>query len=125
MNFPLQGNLHQGQNIFSYDSRGRQCVPYCLSFFMHTLPKSLSANVWHATDIDRILHVGDYIYKYSKSVKQLQHEYLLILNDVPRYICYKDKTFSWSIRKHILVTYQIITVNLIILNNYNASMTAV
>lgn len=78
-------------------------------FHAHTTKTFECKCMGHATDIDRILHVEDYIYKYSKSVSQLQHEYLLILNDVPRYICYTDKTFSWSIRKHILVTYQIIT----------------
>lgn len=40
---------------------------------------------------------------------QLQHEYLL-LNDVSRYICFKNKALSLSIRKkHTSVTYQIIT----------------
>lgn len=29
--FPLQGNFHQGQDLFSFDSRGKQCC--CLSFF--------------------------------------------------------------------------------------------
>ena len=98
MNFPLHGNLHQGQDIFSDDSRGRQCVPCCLSFFLLTLLKPFSVNIWHESDLDKVLHVGDYIYKYSKSIVQLQNEYLL-LNDVPRYICFKDKAFSWSVRK--------------------------
>ena len=29
----LQGGIHQGDEIFSPDSRGHQCLPCCLVFF--------------------------------------------------------------------------------------------
>lgn len=42
LNFPIRGKIHQGDDIFSLDSRGRQCVSCCLSFFLNVMIKPLN-----------------------------------------------------------------------------------
>lgn len=97
-NFPLKGTIHQGDDAFSDNSRGRQCVPCCLSFFVYNELHPLQTKEWHAIDLDRILYIGDFVYRYTKSLLQQQHKYLL-LNDLPKYIILEEKGLSWSIRK--------------------------
>lgn len=96
--FPLQGNVHQGQDMFSYDSRGKQCVPCCLSIFLQTLLNPLKSKVWNANDVDNILIVGDYIYKCLVDAIGSQHDFLLV-RDLPKYLTLQNKAYSWKVRK--------------------------
>lgn len=50
--FPIRGKIHQGDDIFSLDSRGRQCASCCLSFFLNVMIKPLNSKTWCSDDLD-------------------------------------------------------------------------
>ena len=55
----LQGSIHQGDEIFSHDSRGRQCLPCCLA-----VQKRICTNMWNVNNMNEILFAGDKLYEY-------------------------------------------------------------
>lgn len=75
LNFPIRGKIHQGDEIFSVDSRGRQCVSCCLSFFLNVMIKPLNSKTWCSDDLDTVLYIGDYIYRHSKKHMKHHEEY--------------------------------------------------
>ena len=60
----LQGSIHQGDEIFSPDSRGRQCLPW------------ICTNMWNVNNMNEILFAGDKLYKYAKKSSKTYHDYL-------------------------------------------------
>ena len=67
-------------------------------FFLQEMSKSMFSNVGHATELDDILYVGDFIYKYCRNQMKQNHDYLLV-SDLPKYIQLRNKAFSWNERK--------------------------
>ena len=72
----LQGSIHQGYEIFSPDSRGRQCLPCCLVFLVKALQKRICTNMWNVNNMNEILFAGDKLYKYAKKNSKTYHDYL-------------------------------------------------
>ena len=62
----VQGSIHQGDEIFSPDSRGRQCLPCCLVFLVKAVQKRICTNMWNVNNMNEILFAGDKLYKYAK-----------------------------------------------------------
>ena len=60
----LQGSIHQGDEIFSHDSRGRQCLPCCLVFLVKAVQKKICTNMWNVNNMKEILFAGDKLYEY-------------------------------------------------------------
>ena len=60
----LQGSIHQGDEIFSHDSRGRQCLPCCLVFLVKAVQKRICTNMWNVNNMNEILLAGDKLYEY-------------------------------------------------------------
>ena len=60
----LQGSIHQGDEIFSPDSRGHQCLPCCLVFLVKAVQKRICTNMWNVNNMKEILFVGDKLYEY-------------------------------------------------------------
>ena len=58
----LQGSIHQGDEIFSPDSRGRQCLPCCLVFLVKAIQKRICTNMWNVNNMNEILFAGDKLY---------------------------------------------------------------
>ena len=60
----LQGGIHQTDEIFSHDSRGRQCLPCCLVFLVKAVQKRSCTNMWNVNNMNEILFAGDKLYEY-------------------------------------------------------------
>ena len=60
----LQGSIHQGDEIFSPDSRGRQCLPCLLVFLVKAVQKRICTNMWNVNNMNEILFAGDKLYEY-------------------------------------------------------------
>ena len=72
----LQGSIHQGDEIFSPDSRGRQCLPCCLVFLVKAIQKRICTNMWNVKNMNEILFAGDKLYKYANKNSKTYHDYL-------------------------------------------------
>ena len=72
----LQGSIHQGDEIFSPDSRGRQCLPCCLLFLIKGVLKRICTNMWNVNNMNEILFAGDKLYKYANKNSKTYHDYL-------------------------------------------------
>ena len=94
----LQGSIHQGDSIFSPASRGKQCMPCSISFLTHFFIKPVTTNNWNIEDMDQILYMGDYIYKFTKNSMHVTHEYLQI-NEMPSLLQIAGTTLSWRVTK--------------------------
>lgn len=46
--FPIQGTFHQGDELFSFESRGRQCLPCCTVFLIKLHMKPFISSEWVA-----------------------------------------------------------------------------
>ena len=60
----LQGGIHQGDEIFSPDSRGHQCLPCCLVFLVKAVQKRICTNMWNVNNMNEILFAGDKLHEY-------------------------------------------------------------
>ena len=98
----LQGNIHQGDEIFSPDSRGRQCLPYFLVFLVKAVQKRICTNMWNVNNMSEILYAGDKLYKYAKKNSKTYHDYLEPC-DLPSYFSLDNQHYHWKVKKnHIL-----------------------
>ena len=62
----LQGSIHQGDEIFSHDSRGSRCLPCCLVFLVKAVQKRICTSMWNVNNMNEILFAGDKLYKYKR-----------------------------------------------------------
>ena len=70
--FIVSATLHQGDVVFSKQSRGRQCVANALCSILHA---TIGPPVrWQPEDIDKILNMGDTLYT---SIRNKRNNYLL------------------------------------------------
>lgn len=92
----VQGTVHQGSDIFSNQSRGRQCVGNAKmsSVYRHVSSKSLID--WNSGDVDYLLHKGDELYKHT--YKFCNSTYLQP-SELPCYICFEGQRVKCSIVK--------------------------
>lgn len=63
----VSADFCQGDVRFFDSSRGRQCVPNCITFLMKTLLKIIDE--FNETDINIILIKGDMLYKKKYMLK--------------------------------------------------------
>ena len=96
--FPLQGNFHQGNELFSFNSRGRQCLPCCVVFLIKLYAKDLKIYRWKSVDLDLILFQGDYLYKFAKQFIRDQRHYFEP-HDLPSFIKIDHKFYMWKVKK--------------------------
>ena len=97
-NFPIQGTFHQGDELFSFESRGRQCLPCCTVFLIRLYMRPFIRSKWHAKDLDEILIQGDYVYNFVKKSLNSLRSYLEP-QDLPPFI-HIDKTYyNWKVKK--------------------------
>ena len=99
----LQGSIHQGDEILSHDSRGRQCLPCCVVFLVKAIQKRICTNMWNVNNMNEILFAGDKLYKYAKKNSKTYHDYLEPC-DLPSYFSLDNQHYHWRVKKnyHIL-----------------------
>ena len=86
----IKGNFHQGAEIFSEVSRGKQCVANSL---IALCLLSTKTSVCSSSDIDTILMLGDEMYRYIIQNSKSSYEYLELC-DIPKYFKINEKSFS-------------------------------
>lgn len=96
--FPIQGTFHQGDELFSFESRGRQCLPCCTVFLIKLYMKPFISSQWVAKDLDEILIQGDYVYKFARETL-MSYRSFLEPQDVPPFIQIDKIYFNWKIKK--------------------------
>ena len=96
----LQGSIHQGDEIFSPDSRGRQCLPCCLVFFVKAIEKGMCTNMLNLNSMNEILFAGDKLYKYVQKNSKTCHNYLEPC-DLPPYLSLDNQYYHWKVKKNI------------------------
>ena len=99
----LQRSIHQRDEIFSHDSRGRQCLPCCLVFLVKAVQKRICTNMWNV-NMNEILFAGDKLYKYAKKNSKTYHDYLEPC-DLPSFFIHLTTsiiTGKWKKKYHIL-----------------------
>ena len=96
----LQGSIHQGDEIFSPDSRGRQCLPCCLVFLVKVVQKRICTNMWNVNNMNEILYAGDKLYKFAKKNSKTYHDYLEPC-DLPSYFSLDNQHYHWKMKKKI------------------------
>ena len=69
-------DYHQGSEIFSYESRGRQCVTNSIAFLLQIFCSDIPIQTWNNDTLHVILHLGDYMYKEVQSCLEECHDYL-------------------------------------------------
>jgi hypothetical protein len=98
-NFPIEGNFHQADEIFSSNSRGRQCVPCCIIFLIRTFMKPFENNEWTSVDLDQILLEGDFVYRFSKlSTRTIIQALFLSHAKMPPFIKMKENFYTWKVK---------------------------
>lgn len=96
--FPIQGTFHQGDELFSFESRGRQCLPCCTVFLIKLYMKPFISSEWVAKDLDEILIQGDYVYNFARETL-MSYRSFLEPQDVPPFIQMDKIFFNWKIKK--------------------------
>ena len=94
----LQGSIHQEDEIFSPDSRGRQFLPCCLVFLVKAVQKGICTNMWNVNSMNEILFAGDKLYKYAKKNSKTYHDYLEPC-DLPSYFSFDNQHYHWKVKK--------------------------
>ena len=97
----LQGSIHPGDEIFSPDSRGRQCLPCCLVFLVTAVQKRICTNMWNVNNMNEILFAGDKLYKYAKKNSKTYDDYLEPC-DLPSYFSLDNQHYHWKMKKKII-----------------------
>ncbi|XP_053390464.1 uncharacterized protein LOC128553350 [Mercenaria mercenaria] len=109
----ILGSFHQGENIFSVESRGRQCTLNAMCSLIHANYSRLNCS----KDLDNVLLDGDSLYK--KTVQELQRtnrfrNFLLNFDELPVHIIIMNKQISVTKLEVIsgVCTQQFATMNL-------------
>lgn len=95
--FPIQGRFHQGNELFSEESRGRQCLPCCVVFLVSCKLKPFRNIKWKTDDLDQVLLKGDYVYRFSKEFIRPSKGFLEP-RDLPPFTKINGKYFYWKVR---------------------------
>ena len=96
----LSGNIHQGNDLFSVYSRGRQCAFMCLSAFLTA--RNNPVVVWSKTTLNNVLLQGDSMYLEALNNGLIVPDPgvdLLSINNLPSAVyvtCYTDITDNFS-----------------------------
>lgn len=95
---------HQAHNMFSLESRGRQCVPNSCCFLLSTFTSSvpnMSKDQLHS-----IMYGGDYLYRKIQNSLLVQHNSFhtmsytyLLPTELPQYMVFNGVCFQYSVRK--------------------------
>ena len=83
----VQGHIHQGSEIFSVETAGRQCT--CIALMSAVVAQVKDPSHWEKRDIDTILFDGDELYSKCKS----EHDFLLI-SDLPKVVEYAGQVYN-------------------------------
>ena len=96
----LSANIHQGNDLFSMYSRGRQCAFMCLSALLTA--RSNPVVVWSKTTLNNVLLQGDSMYLEALNNVLIVSDPgvdLLSINNLPSVVyvtCYTDITDNFS-----------------------------
>ena len=101
----LSDNIHQGNDLFSVYSRGRQCAFMCLSALLTA--RNNPVVVWSKTTLNNVLLQGDSMYLEALNGMPLNNGLivpgpgvdLLSINNLPSVVyvtCYTDITDNFS-----------------------------
>ena len=90
--------IHQGDEIFSPNSRGCQCLPCCLVFLVKAVQKRICTNMWNVNNMNEILFAGDKLYKNAKKNSKTYHDYLEPY-DLPSYFSLDNQHYHWKVKK--------------------------
>ena len=103
----LSGNIHQGNELFSADSRGKQCAFITLSALLTA--QNIPSTQWSKTTINNILLQGDQMY-----LKALKNGFInlnpgveyLSVDNLPKFVhvTYCRNTFSYQICRPVIDT---------------------
>lgn len=91
MNKFVCADFCQGDDRFSFSSRGRQCVTNCITFMMKTLLKDIDDLSTH--DMNTILMRGDTLYRKVHTEDQVNG--LLHCEELPDFIIYEGNCFTF------------------------------
>ena len=100
------GNFHQGDYQFSTGSRGQQCYPNALIALLYAQVKDVCQ--WSCEDLDRILIIGDELYK---SIRRQVCENYLRVEELPScieifgsvYIIQQDEQILPHLNRSLLI----------------------
>ena len=95
----VQDTFHQGSDVFSDISRGRQCVANAFVSCVAAHISEKPASDWTSSNIDNVLLGGDALYCYTR--KSVNSVYLEPC-ELPTYICMEGQ--SVMLKKHTLET---------------------
>ena len=87
----VSGTFHQGNNKYSAESRGNQCV--CIDWNTLCFSISKSASTWQGNDIDSLLDAGDKMYR---DFGFIGYPYL---EDLPKEVIFHNKHYMINILK--------------------------
>ena len=90
----VSADIHQGSNVFSELSRGRQCVANSLVSIVHRAISGKLLTKWDADDLNSVLMRGDELYKQVR--KTCPHAYLNP-HDLPQHLCIQHQMLKSSI----------------------------
>ena len=98
----LSANIHQGNDLFSVYSRGRQCAFMCLSALLTA--RNNPVVVWSKTTLNNVLLQGDSMYLEALNSGLIVLDSgvdLLSINNLPSVVyvtCYTDITDNFFLR---------------------------
>ena len=87
----VSGTFHQGNNKYSAESRGNQCV--CIDWNTLCFSTSKSASTWQVNDIDSLLDAGDKMYR---DLGFIGYPYL---EDLPKEVIFHNKHYMINVLK--------------------------
>ena len=86
----IRGTFHQGNEQLFGMNAGKQCVGNSLVAIIFNAASSCFTERWDSSKMDSILHLGNGLYSYIRS---LLSEDLLLLSEIPTAVSLDDKTY--------------------------------
>jgi hypothetical protein len=97
-----RASVHQGQAVFSDESRGRQCVAIAAAGACFAALKPIDS--WNSSDLDQVLWSGDSLYIEIAQQQPSNEHGLLMIADLPERVSVFGTDFSLD---HSTATYGI------------------
>ncbi|XP_070190953.1 uncharacterized protein [Littorina saxatilis] len=94
MTVVMMGSHHQGEDIFSPDTRGRQCTAMATSAAAFIKVKDIAT--WEKPDLTLIMLFGDLLYKTIMEARPTNEFGYLLISDIPDNIDLFNKKFTFN-----------------------------
>ena len=90
------GSIHQGHELFSEQSRGKQCSFMCLSALLTA--QAMPVLEWNSITVDNILLRGDSMYRNAFENSLIPRERYLSINELPTVVPWSMNDFQVQIQ---------------------------